>query len=92
MKRKVIIPVPISQAIGALGVPRPVIVRLLTEIHTELAQDYEKFRSLRVSGGRNFSYRLVIQDALGRHYFDLAIDDTTSSDHLLIVGLKHSMK
>ena len=90
MKSKVIVPPPISRAIRAFGLPRAVLLDLMMHIHETTLRDYESSRHRRMSDERLYQYRISVSEEDGReHLFVLAVDDTTSPDHLRILNIGH---
>ncbi|HZZ77509.1 MAG TPA: hypothetical protein VFE62_03260 [Gemmataceae bacterium] len=93
MKRIVIVSAPISRAIRGFGLPREVMLELLTKIHNEVPAKFEAIRSQRMDDDRYYRHRMIVHDidSNTEHLFVLAIDDTTSSDHLIIANIGHGM-
>ncbi len=91
MSRKIVIPKPISQYIGRLGLSRQILLKLLNHIHVDMPEHYNRFRQNRVLNNEDSqcTWRFVIKDGTIAHLFSFAIDDTTSPDHLIIVFLRH---
>ena len=87
MNRKVVVPQPISRAIGAFGLPRELLVMLLARIHEGVVRDYDKHRTHRAGDDdRLYRYRILIHLDSKRHLFAFAIDDSTSPEHLIRPG------
>jgi hypothetical protein len=83
---------PISRAIRSFGLPRGVLLDLLMHIHEGMVRDFESSRHRRMSEDpRCYRYRIAIPDNDGEHLFVVAVDDTTSPDHLLVVNIGHGM-
>ena len=87
MNRKIVVPKPVSTAIGSFGLPRELVNRLLSQLHNEVQRDYERFRHFRLIDERMYRHRLLIRTDGGKHLFTFAIDDTTSPELLVIVGV-----
>lgn len=93
MLRKVMVPKPISAKIGGFGLSRPLSVRLLTRIHEDIANDYEKRKGMRSAhDDRLYMQTMVLSDSSERHLFRFAIDDTTAPDHLIIADIAHTLR
>lgn len=89
MKSKVIVPPRISRAIRGFGLARDILVELLMIVHEGTVRDYESFRHRRMKDDRYCPYRISIIHDGEEHLFVLAIDDTTSPDHLRIADIGH---
>lgn len=89
--RKVLVPKPVSEAIGALSLGRAVLVQLLTRVHLDISRTYDDRKMFRAKGAEDTHYRhsLVVKEAGVRHLFVLTIDDTTSQDNLIIDDIRH---
>jgi len=91
--REVRVPATVSQRIREFGLSRPVLVSLLTHFHANLSNDYPASRRNRVrNDDRCYRYRIVIADGDARHLFLLAVDDSTSPDHLIPADIVHSVR
>lgn len=90
MKSKVIVSPRISRAIRAFGLAREVLLELLIQMHEGTVRDYQSARNRRMNDERLYQYRILVTDEGGReHLFVLAVDDTTSPDHLRIANIGH---
>lgn len=90
MPRKVVVPQPISQAIGLLGISRPLCVRLLTALHNDLSNVADEARNLRDPEDETlFLYPIRLTEESRHHLFVLAVDDTTAPDHLVLASIGH---
>lgn len=88
--RKLIIWPGISRRIGACGLTREGLSRLLNGLRSDLEGQYSLYRGLRdEEEPRFFHYLVTIADNGLMHEFDLVIDDSTSPDHLFIEDLEH---
>jgi hypothetical protein len=90
--RKIVVPQPISEAIGTFELPRPILVRLLARMHHDIWRDYERFKRFRLQGDRLYRYRFVIEDEHAKHLFTFVIDDTTAQEHLIVADIRHDVK
>ena len=92
MKRKVVVRPPISRRIRSFGLPRGILVELLIHIHAGIVRDFESSRHQRLDEDPTcFRYRIAIPEKDGgEHLFVVAVDDTTSPDHLLVVNIGHA--
>src|ERR1700722_96421 len=88
MPRKVTVPGPASQAIGPLEISRELKIRVLASIHDDLPISASKFQKFRLTDDeRVFFYRVLLDEGSARHFFVFAVDDTTSPDHFILMGL-----
>jgi hypothetical protein len=86
------VPPEISRAIGGMGLPRGVLIELLTHIHGVLAIAYEFFRDKRDTDNRLCTYRKILLDENGvKHRFTFILDDSTSPDHLIVANLHYAV-
>lgn len=91
--RQTLVPPEISQLIGACGLTRQAIVRVLISLHDELPQHYGRFRHLRYPDDeRLFFFFVAVADDGGMHTFTFHIDDATSPAHLIVVDLEHQAR
>lgn len=93
MNRTTVVPKPISETIRQFVLSREMVIRLLTRMHSDVPNDYLRFRHFRVKE-RYYRYRMVIGEANGlkRHLFTFVIDDTSSPDHLIVSEIGHYVK
>ncbi|MBI2807101.1 MAG: hypothetical protein HYX68_19140 [Planctomycetes bacterium] len=92
MKSKVIVPPPISRGIRTFGLSREVLLELLVHIHEGTPRDYASSCHRRMKNDRYYQYRISVMEENGReHLFLLAVDDTTSPDHLRIVNIGYAI-
>lgn len=86
MSRRVIISAEASRALGALTLPRELLVRLLARVRSELENNADRFRGQRVAGhgDRLFAFRVTFADAQQWHDFAFAVDDATAPDILFV--------
>lgn len=90
MMRKVIVPAPISRAIGELRLPRTLLLALLSKIHAEIPTLTDLERAHRhPDDERLFMVPLRLFDEGRTHIFLLTIDDSTSADAFLLAGIGH---
>jgi hypothetical protein len=89
--RKTVVPEEISKVIGSFGLSEEVLLELLGRLHTTIAEQYDLFRMDRQENDDRFYLRrMTIVDGHGRrHIFALAIDDSTSPDHLFITSITY---
>lgn len=89
--RTVIVPDPISKAIGRVGLSRETFVMVYTRIHHDIPRDYQRFRKRRVNSRPElYRYWIVVEQDDVFHRFWFAIDDSTSDTHLFIKSVAHS--
>jgi len=82
----------ISRTIGLFGLPREALLGLFAHIHQDIASLYQSIQTRRMADERLFVHRFVLTDNSGEgHLFLFAIDDTTSSDHLMITQISHKI-
>jgi hypothetical protein len=91
--RKVTVPPPISQYIGGLSLSRALVVQILTRMHVELPNEYERFSRYRVKGHESwYRYRFVIRENNIRHLLTFAVDDSTSPDDLIVRAIRYDRR
>jgi hypothetical protein len=92
MQRRLVIPKPISETIRSFGLSRNAVVSLFTRIHSDIVQKYEIRRHARTADPSLYRHILLVHCDGTDHLFTLAIDDTTSNEHLIISDLRHTIK
>ena len=85
----VIITPTVSRMLGALGLPRVLLLQVLTRVRHELEHNADQFRGVRIDGheDRLFRLRLTVADAPHWHDFAFAVDDATAPDTLFVLGM-----
>ncbi len=86
MAYRIVLPSSISQKIGAFGLSRALMLKMLARMRHELENNADKFRGQRIEGHeeRLFRFRLTIIDAGCWHDFGFAVDDATAQGTLFI--------
>jgi hypothetical protein len=88
--RKAVVPKPISIRIGEFPLSRTVKNRLLAAIHADSPKDFPQSRHFRLPGNDlYYRYRIAITEGERSFSFTLAIDDTTTAEHLIVVGIRY---
>jgi hypothetical protein len=87
------VPAEITRMIGQCGLTRHGIVRVLTNLHGELAVRYSRYRGLRhTEDDRLFFFFDACVDGDKMHTFTFHVDDSTSAEHLIVVDLEHESR
>ena len=93
MARKAIVDPRVSRALRACGLSREGLLRVLTMVHHDLADDYPRHQHRRDPVQPDwFRYRRQTLDGGTLHAFDFAVDDSTSSNHLFVNSLDHQAR
>jgi hypothetical protein len=78
--------------IRSFGLPREVLIELFLQIHDATLSDYEICKHRRMKDERFYQYRITTSEDAGEiHLFVVAVDDSTSPDHLYIVNIGHGI-
>ena len=91
--RRTSIPPEISRLIGQCGLSRSGVVRVVSDLHGELPEHYPHYQSQRhPEDERLFYFFTAIADGNVLHEFTFTVDDTTSSEHLLVTDIEHEAR
>ena len=91
--RRTTVPPEISRLIGQCGLTRNGIVRVISDLHTELPEHYPHYPSQRhPEDDRLFYYFTTVADGSLLHEFTFSVDDSTSPDHLLVTDVEHESR
>jgi hypothetical protein len=86
----VIIPKAVSRAVGRCGLSRTGLLRLLNNLHTELAGGADEFRSAGVPEDPDvFTYAFRVFDQGVWHACDFSVNDTIVPGTPFVVSLTH---
>ncbi len=91
MPQRVIVVPHVSRKLGAIGLPRELLVSVLARLRHELENNANRFRGQRVAGheDRLFVIRLLVAAAHRLHDFAFAVDDATASGTLFVLDLAY---
>jgi len=93
VKRRVILPGPITEKIATFGLSRSTLVGLYNACHEGIPDSYDQRRAHRVvEEERHYWHFVALHDGGKKHLLALEVDDTTSPDNLIIVAIKHFAK
>jgi len=91
--RRTVVPPEITRLIGECGLTRDGVVRVFTGLHGELPQRYARFRGLRhPEDDRLFFFFDAFADGDRMHTFTFHVDDSTSTEHLIVADLEHESR
>jgi hypothetical protein len=91
--RQTKVPPEIARLIGDCGLTRNGVVRVLAGLHSELRQQYDRYRSRRhPEDERLFVFPDAFADGDLMHTFAFHVDDTTSAEHLIVKDLEHGSR
>ena len=91
--RQIKMPPEITRLIGECHLTRNGAVRVFANLHGELPQHYDRFRSLRhPEDDRLFFFFDAFADGGRMHTFTFHIDDSTSAEHLIVTDLEHESR
>lgn len=88
MMHKTIVPGPITREIRALHLGRTLGVRFFSALHHDLPARWMDDRGNRLEDERCYESRIVVEESDSRRIFLVAVDDSTSAEHLLIVDIR----
>jgi hypothetical protein len=93
LERHVILDRPVSAALGACGLSREGLIRVLLLLHQDLPADHARHRSNRDATRSDcFRYRRQLLDGATWHLFDFLVEDSTSPDHLFVNSFGHQSR
>ena len=91
--RRAIVPPDITRLLARCELSRNAAVRLFAGLHGELPRQYDEFKRLRhPDDDRLFFYFDSIMDCRKLHTFTFFIDDSMSTEHLLVVDFEHESR
>ena len=81
----------ISRAIGSVGLPRELTLRVIATLHYELGHHAHRYSGLRIPGDedRLFAFRVVFADDKQWHVFTFIVDDATASGRLVVEEVRY---
>ena len=89
----VVLTAPVSTALGALRLPRRVLVAILADLHGLLPSTAGSYRSRRdPTDSDRFVYPVRAFDGSHWHVLDFAVNDTQAADYLFIEAVAHRIE
>ncbi len=92
MPYRVMVPRPVSRAIGAFGLTRAGLLTILDHLHQELAHRADEYRADRIPEDPDlFRFPVLFYDSTEDTWHDcrFAVNDTVAAGMLLVVAAAH---
>jgi hypothetical protein len=91
MSYHVIIEQSVVGKIGAIGLPRELLLQLVTKVREELGYNIEAYQHLRIPGDedRLFAFRINLADTNQFHTLTFVVDDATAPGTLFVLEVAY---
>jgi hypothetical protein len=83
----------VSKALGAIRLPRVLLVKVLSRLYYSLENDHERWRKNRDSEDPDclFDYVLFVFDGETSHTLRFSVDDRQAQDYLFVLAVSHQV-